>query len=202
MSELTNEKDNKDDIGYDKEDNETSQFDIVNEAKSCPYSQGKLCIQIDNLKELRALANRTARKVEGFDDDMQTVHNRVNTINDGLKAMMDSVQRTSDNIDKVFKLYYDKSLSDKDEFVNLKLKNVELEKMISEVSHKSDIDNMMQDHNIQNHELEEFKEKKKERKSIWSKIQLTALGIGTAYLVNMLIDFFKDLVDIVHTTPK
>lgn len=172
------------------------------ESGACPYSEDKVCIQLDNVKELRELIGNTANKVGEVKSDMENVKGEVGLLSDELRVLTSNVIRISENIDKVFKLHFDKALSDKDEFGNLKIKDVELEKMISDIAYKSEIDNMMQDHNITNSELEKYKGKSKDRKTLWQKVQLTFIGLSIAWLFNWVIGVLKDIWHLLQTTPK
>jgi len=170
--------------------------------KVCPYNDEKLCIQIDNVKELRELIDNTAKEVKGVGDNVENMNERVNDLSEGMRAMMNAVTRTGesvtrigDSIDKVFKLHFDKALSDKDEFSELNIK-------IEEVSHKSEIDNLMQNSNIKNEELDGFKERRKDKKSLWQKAQMTAVGIFIALIINGLIDVAKDIFTLIKDIPK
>lgn len=165
------------------------------EIKSCPYDKDKMCIQIDNIEELRELIDTTAKEVKGVGDTVDGVNNRVNDLSDGLKAMLTAVNRTGDTVDKIFKLHFDKALSDEERYSELRLK-------IEEVSHKSELDNMKQNSNITNEKLNNYKEEEQDKKTLWQKAQLTAIGIGVAYVINGLISVGKDIYHLIITAPK
>ena len=161
----------------------------------CPYNEDKLCVQIANIKQLNELMDTTVKKVEGVGVNMDILDGKVTGLSESLRLMILTVNRTSENIDKVFKLHYDKALEDKDRLSDIELK-------MNEIKHDSDVDNMLQDFNRKEEKLDAFKEKKKDRKGIWDKVKLTAIGISVAFLLNGIIEIGKDIYRLIVHLPK
>ena len=167
----------------------------INKDNVCPYREDKVCIQISNIEKLNELMDTTVKKVEGVGVNVDILDGKVTGLSESLRLMIMTVNRTSENIDKVFKLHYDKALEDKDRVSNIELK-------MNEIKHDSDIDNMLQDFNRKEEKLDEFKEKKKDKKNLWQKAQLTVIGLGVAFILNGIVELGKDLYHLLITAPK
>jgi len=169
--------------------------DNEEDLKICPHDKSKICVQIDNIEELREIISNTAREVKGVGDHMEkrvdNIESNFNSMETTLTVMVESVNRTTRTVEELSK-----------EVSNVLHMAYENKVKINTVESNSKLENMKQDNGHIQQELNSFVDIKNDRRKISTKAKITFFsGIATWVVLKVTggMDIFMKFL---YETPK